>query len=47
MRKVIIINGKGGVGKDTVIGITELLVNQPVYSITSIAVVKEAARILG
>lgn len=47
MKKSIIINGKGGSGKDTFIRICEMLIHEPVYSFTSVSVIKKAAKFLG
>jgi len=47
MKKVVIINGRGSSGKDTFIGICELLAKSKVYNFTSVAVVKKAAEMLG
>ena len=47
MKKVVIISGKGGSGKDTVSKIASHLTQREVYNFTSIAVVSKAAEILG
>lgn len=47
MKKTVVINGKGGSGKDTFIGICEMLTQDQVYSFTSISIVNRAAKLLG
>lgn len=44
---VVIINGKGGVGKDTFVGCCGMCTNRFVYNFDSVAIVKEVAKILG
>ncbi len=47
MRKIIIINGQGGAGKDTFTEFCATHICQPIYSFSSITIYKEIAKMLG
>lgn len=46
-KKIIVINGQGGSGKDTFIKYCGYISKWPVYSFSSVSIVKKAAKILG
>ena len=45
--KVVIINGKGESGKDTVVDISEIYSQLTVYNFSSVDIVKRAGHLLG
>lgn len=46
-KKIVVINGKGQSGKDTLVKISSVISDWPVYNFSSVAIVKRAAEILG
>lgn len=47
MRKIVVLNGQGGVGKSTIAIIAKTMLNIPVYNFSIVDPIKEAAKILG